>query len=60
MDSDDKVEFLARQIHALIGFAAAVIMSHPKLDVLTDRLEARATPRVFPTAARRLGALAAN
>lgn len=39
MTSDKKLEFLAGQVHALIGFATALVTSHPNLDLLAGHLE---------------------
>jgi hypothetical protein len=39
MTDDEKLEFLAGQVHALVGFAPAVITSHPNLGVLARHLE---------------------
>ncbi len=39
MNRDEKIEFLGGQVHALMGFAHAVIASHSHLDVLARRLE---------------------
>jgi hypothetical protein len=39
MDQNEKIEFLAGQVHALVGFAHAVISSHPNPAVLARHLE---------------------
>jgi hypothetical protein len=39
MNQSEKIEFLGGQVHALMGFAQAVIASHPDLPVLARRLE---------------------
>jgi hypothetical protein len=39
MDQSEKIEFLGGQVHALVGFALAVITSHPNLAVLAQHLE---------------------
>jgi hypothetical protein len=41
MDQSEKIEFLGGQVHALVGFAHAVILSHPNLAVLSQHLERR-------------------
>jgi hypothetical protein len=41
MDQSEKIEFLGGQVHALVGFAHAVILSHPNLAVLAQHLERR-------------------
>jgi hypothetical protein len=39
MDRDEKIEFLGGQVHALVGFAHAIITSHPNLPVLARHIE---------------------
>ena len=39
MDRDEKIEFLGGEVHALVGFAHAVIASHPNLAVLARHLD---------------------
>jgi hypothetical protein len=39
MTSEEKIEFLGGQVHALIGFATALITSHPNLTLLAEHLE---------------------
>jgi len=39
MDQNEKIEFLGGQVHALVGFAHAVITSHPNLAVLARHLD---------------------
>jgi hypothetical protein len=39
MDQNEKIEFLGGQMHALVGFAHAVITSHPNLAVLAQHLD---------------------
>jgi hypothetical protein len=39
MDRDEKIEFVVGQVHALVGFAQAVISSHPNLAVLARHLD---------------------
>lgn len=39
MTEDDKLEFMAGRVHALVGFATAMITSHPEPDVLARHVE---------------------
>jgi hypothetical protein len=39
LTESEKIEFLGGQVHALMGFAIAVITSHPNLAYLADNLE---------------------
>jgi hypothetical protein len=39
MTSEEKIAFLGGQVHALIGFATALITSHPNLALLAEHLE---------------------
>jgi hypothetical protein len=39
MTDSEKLEFLAGRVHALVGFATAVITSHPNPMVLARHLE---------------------
>jgi hypothetical protein len=39
MTESEKIEFLAGRVHALLGFATAVITSHPNPTVLAQHLE---------------------
>jgi hypothetical protein len=39
MNQSEKIEFLGGQVHALVGFAQAVILSHPNLAELAQHLE---------------------
>jgi hypothetical protein len=43
MTQDEKIEFLGGQVHALVAFAHAVILTHPDLPALTKHLERRMT-----------------
>jgi hypothetical protein len=39
MTDSEKIEFLAGRVHALLGFATAVITSHPNPSILAQHLE---------------------
>jgi hypothetical protein len=39
MDQSEKIEFLGGQVHALVGFAHAIITSHPNLALLARHLD---------------------
>jgi hypothetical protein len=39
MTQSEKLEFLAGRVHALVGFATAVITSHPNPQMLAYQLE---------------------
>lgn len=39
MTDSEKIEFLAGRVHALIGFATAVITSHPDPTLLAHHIE---------------------
>jgi hypothetical protein len=39
MDRDEKIEFIAGQVHALMAFAQAVISTHPNLALLARHLD---------------------
>ena len=39
MTETEKIEFLAGRVHALLGFATAVITSHPNVALLAQQLE---------------------
>jgi hypothetical protein len=39
MTGDEKIEFLGGQVHALMGFATALITSHQNLALLAEHLE---------------------
>ncbi len=39
MTDSEKIEFLAGRVHALLGFAMAVITSHPNPSLLAQHLE---------------------
>jgi hypothetical protein len=39
MTDSEKLEFLAGRVHGLIGFATAIITSHPNLGVLAHHLK---------------------
>jgi hypothetical protein len=39
MTDGEKLEFLAGRVHALVGFATAVIPSHPNPALLAEHLE---------------------
>jgi hypothetical protein len=39
MDQSEKIEFLAGEVHALMGFATAIVMTHPDISELAEQIE---------------------
>jgi hypothetical protein len=39
MTEREKIEFLAGEVHALMGFATAVVLSHSDLSLLASKIE---------------------
>jgi hypothetical protein len=39
MTESEKIEFLAGQVHALMGFTTAVVLSHPNVPLLAKGIE---------------------